>query len=75
MASLSPESFARLPAEILIHGLGVTSGASHSHFIKLVRALAESAEDLGFRLFAEYLHCVWTWCLKPVLRWGSIRLY
>ena len=60
---LTAESLARLPAEILIHGLGATSEGSHDcviafvgehgHYIELVRRLAESAESLSEEEFVE----------------------
>ena len=63
LACLTPESLARLPAEVLIHALGATSDTSHAcvlafvaehgHYIDLVRRLADSAENLSPEEFLE----------------------
>ena len=69
LACISPESLSRIPAEILTLGMGVTSEDSracvldfvsaHGHYIELVQAFAEHAEDLSPEDFLEIAEDGW----------------
>ena len=69
LACISLESLSRIPAEILTLGMGVTSEDSracvldfvsaHGHYIELVQAFAELAEDLSPEDFLEIAEDGW----------------
>ena len=70
LACISPESLSRIPAEILTLGMGVTSDDSracvvldfvsaHGHYIELVQAFAEHAENLSPEDFLEIAEDGW----------------
>ena len=69
LACISPESLSRIPAEILTLGMGATSDDSracvvdfvsaHGHYIELVQAFAEHAEDLSSEDFLEIADDGW----------------
>ena len=69
LACISPESFSRIRAEILTLGMGVTGEDSracvldfvsaHGHYIELVQAFAEHAEDLSPEDFLEIAEDGW----------------
>ena len=63
MACISPESLGRIPAEVMVRGMGASSDESqacvvefisaHSHYIELVRAFQDHAKDLSEADFLE----------------------
>ena len=69
MACISAESLARIPGEIVVLGMGATSDESracvlyfvseHGHYIELVRAFQEHAEDLSDDDFLEIAEDGW----------------
>ena len=66
---ISPASLSRIPAEILTLGMGATSDDSracvvdfvsaHGHYIELVQAFTEHAEDLSSEDFLEIADDGW----------------